>query len=90
MRSLFLYNVILPLSLPFCDQKGSEKVPATSDSALLRIYQMLVWRLPAADSSAMGQNLCYVCFCWHILCPSGTVSTLFVGGGVPDAPDGPI
>ena len=26
MRSLFLYNSILFLGLPFCDQKGSEKV----------------------------------------------------------------
>ena len=34
MRSLFLYNSILFLCLPFCDQKGSEKVSLLRGSAL--------------------------------------------------------
>ena len=34
MRSLFLYNSILFLGLPFCDQKGSEKVSLLRGSAL--------------------------------------------------------
>ena len=34
MRSLFLYNSILFLGLPFCDQKGSEKVSLLRGSVL--------------------------------------------------------
>ena len=37
MRSLFLYNSILFLCLPFCDQKGSEKVSLLRGSALSEV-----------------------------------------------------
>ena len=57
MRSLFLYNSILFLGLPFCDQKGSEKVSLLRGSEpRLRGYSPL--RTPKVWSSIKKAKKC--------------------------------
>ena len=75
MRPLSLFNGISPLCVPFGDPKGTEKVPATSDSArLAAVRRRFLYNGTRPHQSFLAPL------------EGSQYSTTFVGGGVPQRP----